>query len=154
LLKAEQEVGGSDLSKNTLIIKEEAPKGILTWLRKSEKELLNIEIAGHLAKAASHSKLIAGAVAGGFIGMGVVLLNLWQKHTAEKERRLIVQQVVASRPSSSQAKANVELVDKLPLPLETTNVKYQKQKHVTVSAQPETVQAFWEKSREKQGNGF
>ena len=137
------QVIAEDVMKNTVVVTEEAPRGFLTWLRKSEKDLRNIEIAGHLAKAAGQSKLIAATVAGGVIGAGVVLLNLWHRHSVKKEQELVLMQ--------QQQALKFTAAPKKVKPLKTESAISSSQDEAKPStetpAKPETVQAFWEKQR-------
>ena len=137
------QVIAEDVMKNTVVVTEEAPRGFLTWLRKSEKDLRNIEIAGHLAKAAGQSKLIAATVAGGVIGSGVVLLNLWHRHSVKKEQELVLMQ--------QQQALKFTAAPKKVKPLKTESAISSSQDEAKPStetpAKPETVQEFWEKQR-------
>lgn len=132
---------GDGSLQNTLIMKEEAPVGWFNWLRISEKELMSIDILGQLSQAARQSKWVAGGVAGGIIGAGMLLLTLW--HPKSNKATPVLP------PASASDGKEVES-DPLPTePLLPSEITTEAGSIQTVEERPttETVQAFWEKQR-------
>ncbi len=145
------------ITENVMVVTEESPKRFLTWLRKSEKELRkmesawlqkiekdlpNMEVSGQLlSQAARQSKWVAGGVAGGIIGAGMLLLTLW--HPKSNKATPVLP------PASASDGKEVES-DPLPTePLLPSEITTEAGSIQTVEERPttETVQAFWEKQR-------
>lgn len=136
---------GDGSLQNTLIMKEEAPVGWFNWLRISEKELMSIDILGQLSQAARQSKWVAGGVAGGIIGAGMLLLTLG--HPKSNKATPVLTSASASVPN-----ANGKEVESDPLPTEPllpSEITTEAGSIQTVEERPttETVQEFWEKQR-------